>query len=155
MTLKAMMMRAAAMTLVALWSAGSPGASCGDRPGTPDMVSAEARDGTDAQGKRIREIVLRWRNTARNGETVWWDVEMTDGAGRVLPQRPGSLRPASTYHEQLYNAYLVGPRTTRCFRIKARTGAGTSGCVSQAFSAQVCATSSRAVGDYKPWLMKP
>jgi hypothetical protein len=151
MTIKATMMRVAAMILAAMWSAGSLGASCGDRPGTPDLVRAEARDGTDAQGKRIREIVLRWRNTARDGETVRWDVEMTDAVGRAIPQPPGSLRPSSTYHEPMFNAYLVGPNTKRCFRIKARTGGGTSGCVSQAWSAQTCATSSRAIGTVKPW----
>jgi hypothetical protein len=137
--------RVAATTLFSVWSMGWLGASCGDRPGTPDMVHAEARDATDAEGRRIREIVFSWRNTARHGEQVWWDIEMKDGAGRVIPQRAGSGRPSSMYHDRLFNAFLVGPRTTRCFRIKARTGAGTQGCVSQSWSAEVCATSSRAV----------
>lgn len=34
----------------------------------------------------------------------------------------------------------LAPNTTLCFRIRARTGKGTEGCVSQIFSAQVCAT---------------
>ncbi len=147
MTSREAIVRVAATTLFSVWSMGWLGASCGDRPGTPDMVHAEARDATDAEGRRIREIVLSWRNTARHGEQVWWDIEMKDGAGRVIPQRAGSGRPSSMYHERLFNAFLVGPRTTRCFRIKARTGAGTQGCVSQSWSAEVCATS-RA-----PWMV--
>jgi hypothetical protein len=117
--------------------------SCSDRPGTPDQVNATARHQVNPDGKRAtREIIFKWRNTAKHGETVWWDIEMTDGNGNVIPQRAGAGRPSSVHYEELYNAYLVGPRTTRCFRIKARTGAGTSGCVSQDWSARVCARSS-------------
>lgn len=121
--------------------AGPGRASACDRPGTPDQVRADAQVVKDAQGHVVRQIVFSWRNTAADGERVFWDIEMKDGAGRVIPQPAGAGRPSSTRHEPRFNAFLVGPRETRCFRIKARTGPGTSGCVSALFSAQVCATS--------------
>ena len=128
------------ITLTAATTA-SADASCGDRPGTPDEVKAEARDGRDGEGRRTREIVFKWRNTARTGEQVFWDIDVTDGSGTNIPQRAGSGRAATVYHETRFNAYLVGPNETRCFRIKARTTPGTEGCVSAQWSARVCATS--------------
>ena len=71
------------------------------------------------EGRPTREIVFSWRNTASNGEKVWWDTEITDGAGVVVGGRAGSGRPSSTHQEVLYDALLVGSRTTRCFPIRA------------------------------------
>jgi hypothetical protein len=112
-----------------------------DRPGTPDDVKAVARVSTDAEGRWIRQMVLSWRNTASTGETVWWDIETTDGAGVVVPGLRLRGRPANYYHQPLYNVLNVERSITRCFRIKARTGPGTEGCVSERWSARVCATS--------------
>jgi hypothetical protein len=137
---------AAATALLWIGMTGAPGASCGDRPGTPDMVSATPRDSHDVNGHPVREIVLRWRNTASDGERVFWDVEVTNGAGAVVNSITGGLRPSTSHHQELSNAFLVGPGEFRCYRIRARTERGTSGCVSAAFSAKVCARSSSAIG---------
>src|SRR5437870_1115497 len=84
-------------------------ASCSDRPGTPDNVSA--------RGTSERSIQFSWRNTAT--ENVWWDIEVTDETGRTVLSQAGIGRGATGYHLPAENTYSVEPGTTRCFRIKA------------------------------------
>lgn len=102
-----------------------------DRPGTPNGISAAPLSTT--------QIQVRWRNTARSDETVWWDVEMRDAAGKVLPLPPGIGRGDRGYGLPVSNVYTAPPNTKRCFRVKARTAPKTGGCVSQNWSATVCA----------------
>ena len=148
MNVTRLMTSAAATAMFWTGLAGSPGAACSDsdRPSAPDMVTVENRDSRDASGQTVREMLLKWRNTASNGERVFWDVEVTNGAGRVVNSITGGLRPSSSHHEPRFNSFLVGPGEFRCYRIRARTGPGTSGCVSPAFSPKVCIKSSSAPG---------
>jgi hypothetical protein len=120
-----------AAVLSACFVAGSAHAACGDRPGTPDNVSALALSDTMLQ--------FRWRNTAT--ETVWWDIEVTDPAGNIILSQAGIGQGLTGFHLPAENTFLVGPDTTQCFRVRARTAPHTEGCVSEIWSARVCATS--------------
>ena len=108
-------------------------AACSDRPGTPTNVTA-----------RITQVVpaiiqVTWTNTA--SEQVWWDVEMTDGTGRVAEPLPAGIgRGDSVKGMTATNSYQVPNGVTRCFRVKARTERGTGGCVSQVWSNRACVT---------------
>jgi len=127
---------AAAVGLAAL--AASPAESaCGSRPGTPNNVSVQPH------AAKPTSLRVHWINTA--SERVWWDIDVTDPSGRVFPQKAGAGGPAGTKkgssHVWYYN--VNKPNTTRCFRVRARTGPFDTGCVSQAWSARVCATTGR------------
>ena len=122
-------------------------AACGSRPGTPNEVKAELI-GQD-------KIRFSWRNTTgrgmnRPGSTssgdsphrMYFDISVRDGRGNMVGKDMTGTGPFSvTYgsRSQQEFAGLVVP-ATYCFRIRARTEGGTQGCVSQIFSAQVCAT---------------
>jgi hypothetical protein len=82
-----------------------------------------------------------WNNTA--SERVWWDIEVTNQAGKVLQSFTGSdpVKAGRGSTSRDFSGY--GVNTTRCFRLRARTAAGTQGCVSQIWSARVCATTAR------------
>jgi len=148
MNVKRLMTGAAATAMIWTGLTGAPRASCdaSARPSAPDMVNVVNNEFLDASGQRVREMVLNWRNTASNGERVFWDVEVTNGAGTVVNSITGGLRPSSSHHELRRNSFLVGPGEFRCYRIRARTGPGTSGCVSPAFTPKVCIRSSSAIG---------
>ena len=85
-------------------------------------------------------IQVRWTNTAT--ETVFWDVEMTDGAGGRVAEQPGPGigRGDTGKGLRISNSYTVPSGVTRCFRVKARTARHTEGCVSGDWSNQACAT---------------
>jgi hypothetical protein len=131
-------------------------AQCNDRPGTPDFVAAEALTADS--------IEFRWRNTTgRSSPTqlhnAYFDIEVRDGAGKVVP--PGDVAgtgPLKVVYGALSSRTFGGlpPGTTRCFRIRGRTAAGTEGCVSQTFSRQVCATTPPPAIDQicKPYAVK-
>ena len=116
------------VTFLAAALSAAPAGAC-DRPGTPNQISTAALSTT--------QIQVRWRNTARN-ETVWWDVEMTDQAGKVHPLPPGVGRGDRGYGLPVTNVYSVPEGATRCFRVRARTAPKTGGCVSRLWSARVC-----------------
>lgn len=107
-------------------------ASCGDRPGTPvDVVT----------GAGTNTINWSWRNTAPEAG-IYWDFEVTDQNGTPMPGGGAGVRADS----DSYGIY-ANPGDTRCLRIKARTEAGTQGCVSQLWSGRVCATIKAATGN--------
>jgi hypothetical protein len=113
-------------------AAGLAHAACSDRPGTPDSVKAAPLSTTDIQ--------VSWRNRAT--ERVWWDVEMTDENGTVLPLSAGIGRGEKSFNSTISNVFSAPQSTdgtTRCFRVRARTGPRTEGCVSARWSARVCA----------------
>jgi hypothetical protein len=89
-------------------------------------------------------IQVRWTNTAT--ERVWWDIEVTDQNGRVVLSQTGVGRGDQGRGLPAENNFLVGENVTRCFRVRARTARGTQGCVSQIWSARVCAST----GDRAP-----
>jgi hypothetical protein len=105
-------------------------AQCSDRPGTPTHVAATAVNS--------RQISVGWTNTAT--EQVWWDVEITDGSGTVLSSPAGIGRGDRGKDLHITNLYDAPPLSKRCFRVKARTGPKTQGCVSQVWSNSACAT---------------
>lgn len=127
---------AASGALLMLFAARAD-AACSSRPGTPNNVKVEPYP------SRLTTLRVYWINTA--SERVWWDIEVTDPAGRVFPQAAGKGGPAGTKkgssHVWYYN--VNKPNMTRCFRIRARTGPFDTGCVSQVWSARVCATTGR------------
>jgi hypothetical protein len=115
-------------------------AGCGDRPGTPADVRAEALSQSS--------IKFSWRDTTRPGEIPlgpFYDIEVTDSGGKSLKQSTtgqGYLFGGKVYKKLDFNKEY-------CFRIRARTEAGTQGCVSERWSARVCATT------YAPPIAKP
>jgi hypothetical protein len=107
-------------------------ASCSDRPGTPVMRTPHWISATI--------IRLEWINKAT--ETVWWDLEISDGFGHTLSSQPG-IQPIGTRFDQVLSMDLrsATPQPAqRCYRLKARDEPGTGGCVSTLPSGQVCAS---------------
>ena len=109
-------------------------ASCGDRPGTPTKLSALPQNGTI--------IKLQWTNTA-NESGIYWDVEMMrngtvfrsfTGFKADFGGQPFGLR--GRIDRTLVRRLEYGP--TYCFRVRARTGRGSSGCVSAGWSQVEC-----------------
>jgi hypothetical protein len=88
-------------------------------------------------------IEVSWTNTARNDETVFWDVEHTVGVV-VFPNPAGIGRGDRGTGLRVSNTYTVdAPKNAdvqHCFKVKARTGRGTSGCISEQWSNVACAT---------------
>jgi hypothetical protein len=124
---------AAVLAALSALAASPAAAACGDRPGTPNNVKLEPVAGREADTFR-----LTWNNTAT--ERVWWDIEITNSAGKVLQSVTGG-EPVKTGRGTTSRDFSgYGVNTTRCFRIRARTAAGVEGCVSQIWSGRVCAT---------------
>lgn len=92
-------------------------------------------------GREADTLRLTWNNTAT--ERVWWDIEITDKAGKVVQSVTGGepVKTGRGVTSRDFSSY--GVNTTRCFRLRARTAGGTEGCVSQIWSARVCATTAR------------
>ncbi len=133
---------AAGLAAVSLVAGAAAHAACFTRPGTPNQVRAVPKPGHERD-----TIEFHWWDTTRNGELVWHDFEVTDGSGRLVQSLTGvGYGSKST----LRDFGGLTPNTTRCFRIKARTEAGTNGCVSKVWSARVCATTASAPGTPGP-----
>ena len=126
-------------------------AQCSDRPGTPTNV--EAAPLNLGQDPSPDDIQVKWTNTAT--ERVWWDVEITDEAGKVLELPAGVGRGDQGVGLQISNVFSVAPSTTRCFRVKARTEPNTEGCVSEQWSNRACATTPARVGSVLGAPMRP
>jgi hypothetical protein len=124
---------AAALIALSALAASPTAAACSDRPGTPNNVKLEPVAGREADTLR-----LTWNNTA--SERVWWDIEISDKGGKVVQSVTGGepVKAGRGATSRDFSSY--GVNTTRCFRIRARTAGGTQGCVSQIWSARVCAT---------------
>jgi hypothetical protein len=123
-------------------------AGCSSRPGTPTNVTARAT--------WPGAILVEWTDTA--DETVWWDYDVTElrrscsfingqrhcrWRGVNIPQRAGQPPRADGLKGwRLQNTFLPGSGVSQCYRIRARTGPGAEGCVSEIFSNTACATAS-------------
>ncbi|MCW5773473.1 MAG: DUF4189 domain-containing protein [Rhodospirillaceae bacterium] len=111
-------------------------AACGDRPGTPITTRVEAVPGNASM------LRLTWRDTTRADERVWWDFQVTDAGGRIVQSLAGvgigAMVGSKQFSNRDFGPYPAG--ATRCFRMKARTAAGTKGCVSQLWSGRICGT---------------
>ncbi len=97
------------------------------------------------------QIWLDFTNTAREAP-IYWDIEVTDGAGHYLAGNVAGVRGTRTqatggqYSEmgQFQLTPIQGsnfsPSTHYCFRVRARTQAGKQGCVSELWNNPVCVT---------------
>ena len=126
-----------AATVAAVLGPSPAGAACSDRPGTPVDVRARLT------GTLPPTIEVSWTNTARNDETVFWDVEHTVGVV-VFPNPAGIGRGDRGKGLRVSNTYTVdAPKdkpVEHCFKVKARTERGTNGCTSEVWSNRGCAT---------------
>lgn len=137
----------AAAVLSAALAAPAAQAACGNRPGTPNEVKAEALSATS--------IRFSWRNTTGKGlnksgsmsqgdtpHNMYFDISVRDGKGNQVGKDMTGTGPFKvTYGSRSHQDFdrLATPQTL-CIKIRARTEGGTQGCVSQIFSAQACAT---------------
>lgn len=120
-------------TLITSAFATTHARACSDRPGTPTGVTAHVTSQIPPM------IQVRWTNTA--SETVFWDVEMTDGAGAIAQALPAGIGRGDTgVGLPVSNTYTVEHGVTRCFRVRARTERHTEGCVSEIWSNRACVT---------------
>jgi hypothetical protein len=133
----------AATSFLCLLLIASPAfASCGDRPGTPVDMTATQTD---------NQILLDFTNTATEAP-IFWDVEVTDGAGHYLGGGAagvvGTVTEATGGQYSVLGRYQLAPiqggnfhaNTYYCFRVRARTASGTEGCVSKLWNNPVCVT---------------
>ena len=133
-------------------------ASCGSRPGTPDRVEAHATSATS--------IGVSWRNTTGKHALLGLEWEFKPGLEIPIPhsehimyfdmyfrdatKRPinrdltgrGSFR-VSYGSRTAYQFGTLNPNTKYCFALRARTEAGTNGCISARNSNWACATTLR------------
>jgi hypothetical protein len=128
--------------LSAALAASAAHAACGNRPGTPNEVKAEPLASSPQSAIRFS-----WRNTTGKAHdtphSMHFDISVRDGRGNQVGKDmtgTGPFGPFAYGHRSHQDFTGLGANQTLCFKIRARTGRGTSGCVSQAFSAQVCAT---------------
>jgi hypothetical protein len=133
----------AALSVLWLALASAPAlAGCGDRPGTPVNMTATLSN---------NQIQLNFTNTASEAP-IYWDIEVTDGAGHYLDGNVAGVQGTRTqatggqYSEM--GRFQLTPiqggnfhwGIQYCFRVRARTQAGTQGCVSKLWNAPVCVT---------------
>jgi hypothetical protein len=108
-------------------------AGCGDRPGTPTDIRAT--------GNNDPGIVLTWINTASESGADFVDIEVTtQNGGATSFNRSGWRMEGGGFHKEgsaTFRPMEIGK--TFCFRVRARTEAGTQGCVSLLWTARVCA----------------
>lgn len=129
-------------SLVALAAvAASPAwAACDvtDRPPTPLNMKAQPKTGATSSA-----IFFSWEWAfTRRVERVCWDIEITDGSGKVTRTGAG-IGPCVSAHNRFTVPYTLDhlePGTRRCMRVRARTEPGTQGCVSDYWTAKACAT---------------
>src|SRR5579871_3656253 len=119
------------ISLAVIGCAGLSTAQACDRPGTPNQVLAMPMSPT--------AISLTWHNTtskAGGSQDMWFDISVTDGAGRPLVpslsitggagQRGVKYGQSSSY---TFNG--LAPGREYKFQMRARDAGGTGGCVSQ------------------------
>lgn len=124
------------------FTSSSVNAGCGNRPGTPNEVRAEPSP--DSPTSAIR---FSWRNTtgrAHSGSshTGYFDIYITDENGQPLSNLTGygPYNGISYGSRSFYDITGLSPGSKRCFSLRARTGPGTQGCISEIASASACAT---------------
>jgi hypothetical protein len=119
--------------------------ACTDRPGTPVHISAEALSST--------AIRFKFRITTRDSElNRFYDLQVDE----VTPPEPGQQLPTRVKVRDLPGIRANGPEhlgfggidhfdiaglkpgKEHCVRVRARTEAGTQGCVSALWSGQAC-----------------
>lgn len=102
-----------------------------DRPGTPNQVVAAPASPT--------AIILTWHNTtgrAGGGQDMWFDISVTDGAGRPLVPSlniTGGAGGRGIKYGQVssYTFNGLAPGREYKFQMRARDSSGNGGCVSE------------------------
>jgi hypothetical protein len=110
-------------------------ASCSDRPGTPAIIGTSLK----APGTLILSFESRTRDTGK----ICYDIEVKRNgqvAGQSITGGACNLGVFGKTYEHTFSD--LGFNADYCFRIRARTEAGTEGCVSQVWSNTVCGTTS-------------
>lgn len=103
-------------------------ASCSDRPGTPDQVTAEPLSAT--------AVRLHWRNTtskAGGSDDMWFDIYVLNDRNQPIGKNiTGGAGQRGVGYHQMSSVDINGlqPDVEYRFQMRARTGAGTAGCVS-------------------------
>ncbi len=125
------------MLALAVLAAGPAIASCSDRPGTPDNVSAQVTSATS--------IRFKFRITTRDNEVnKYYDYFVVEKPGNKQVRNQAGV-PAHGPYFLGYHAYTyfdvsdLKPGSEYCFQVRARTERGTQGCVSAKWSGAACA----------------
>ncbi len=119
-----------ALALLMMFSANEALASCSDRPGTPNNLKAITKSPTSLE--------ISWENRASE-RPIFWDVEVLNGNLQPIGGKPAGSNYGGVGRGNRAAATFDVPRhATQCFRVKARTQAGTQGCVSAAWSGPIC-----------------
>jgi len=114
--------------------------ACDDRPGTPNWRFPTWNSATS--------IHLLWINKAT--ETVWWDLEISDGSNNVLSSQAGVQPIGTSFGQGLHMDLSVPLGAQRCYRLRARTEPGTEGCVSIQFTNKICLSDATAGAFLEP-----
>ena len=127
-------------------TAGVAHAGCGDRPGTPNNVIMTATS--------PNSVEVAWRNTTQKGlnpsgsasadatHKMWFDMYFRNGSTGSIGRDLTGTGPYDVNYGMITRRTFDGltPNTRYCFALRARDGAGTSGCVSAVTSNWACAT---------------
>jgi len=102
-------------------------AACSDRPGTPNQVLI-----TPGAPGQLR---LKWHNTAREG-AAYWDIAIFRNNKEIQGLTGIS---ASKLRDTYFHEFTGLESAARyCFKVRARTQAGSQGCVSLLWSQSQC-----------------
>ena len=145
-----------------LWVAAGPmgaQASCGTRPGTPRDVKAFAESATamrvewtNTTGKYAAKVGLPVSTESKLFKETgipladasnYFDMYFRDGATKPIGRDLTGVRIGHSGEYGEVTDYVFGnlsPNTRYCFALRARTEAGTQGCVSAQTSNWACAT---------------
>lgn len=131
---------AAAMIAMVVPAVASAGCDDDDRPGTPNQLQAEPLAGSPASAIRFS-----WRNTTGKSieqPRMWFDMAITDASGALVQNLTGVGPYEGIRYGSRSSRDFTGlvPNQTLCLRIRARTGPGTTGCISRLVAGPVCAT---------------
>ena len=113
--------------------------ACSNRPGTPSNFTARPVNPT--------AIKLQWRNTASESN-IHWDIDITRNGRpfRGLAGVKGDFGGGQPFSMKGHIGRITirkleyGPRY--CFKVRARTAAGSGGCVSASWSHVECTSTS-------------
>jgi hypothetical protein len=125
-----------AFAAMALFNAPA-NASCGDRPGTPHIREVSLN--------RPGELVLRFQARTKHFDKrrFCYDIEVKRNNQVVNKSITGGACNDGLYGQGYRVTFSdLAFNSQYCFRMRARTEAGTQGCVSQIWSNTVCGTTS-------------
>ena len=128
--------RCCLIAIAMAFGATGAAASCDNRPGTPDNVTAVTLSSTS--------IKFSWRNTtglSLEEPNMYFDMFMRDAAGNKVGDLTGTGPFSVSFHSistKIYDG--LRPNSKYCFALRARNAAGTQGCVSLITSNWACAT---------------